>query len=154
MKEDYSISYPPKRESFSSEHLNQYLQRTSWKQADLIKLKHIDTLTKKWLQERIKVDLTDRDYYLIKEHGLSAGALLIKELDWEVVAIISNDSSFNYFDEIINLCAESKFTDALTLEEKEALKIIMSLINHPNTFTSNQLYQSCLDNLQIKSDYS
>lgn len=154
MKEDYNTSYPLGEGSFSFEHLNQYIQRTHWDQIDLAKLKKIHTLNKQWLQDHLQITLTDRDFFLIKEYGLSAGALLIKEIDWEIVAILSQDSSFNYFHEIVNLCAEVEFVGVLNQSEKEALKVLILLADCTNSSSFNHQYQLCLNNLQLKQKYS
>lgn len=98
------------------------------------------TLEKVEIESIICSEISDRDWYLIKEFGWSAGALLIQNFAWEVAAKLAGQDTLDYRLETIKLEENDQFRAHLSRSETEALSTIAlayRLTIDQNTYSKN-----------------
>ena len=102
----------------------------------------ISELQKVDIESTIRCRVSDLHFYLIKEFGFSAGALLMREFDWELAAILSGKTSVNYMEETIKLDKNEAFLQFLTKLERQSLRFIS---NAYRVAISQQTYSKNLE---------
>jgi len=108
--------------TFSEDDIQDFLDKTSFTPQELKAYATIQQLNKHEMSALLGKHLDDRTYYLIKEAGLEAAALLVREFDWRLLPITKQ--SDNYMKSVISLDDNPDFCSALTGGERSALRFI------------------------------
>ncbi len=108
--------------SFSREELDEYALIKNISSENVALLRDLRNVSQQELEVILNIKIPPRIFYLITEFGLEAGAFLVHEIDWEIVAIISND--YNYMKQLIDLDDNSTFTELLSSSEKTSLQVL------------------------------
>lgn len=108
--------------SFSREELDEYALTRNISSENIALLRDLGNISQQKLETILNTKIPPRIFYLITEFGLEAGAFLVHEIDWEIVAIISNN--YNYMKQLIDLDDNPKFIELLSDSEKKSLQVL------------------------------
>lgn len=108
--------------SFSREELDEYALTRNISSENIALLRDLGNISQQKLETILNTKIPPRIFYLITEFGLETGAFLIHEIDWEIVAIISNN--YNYMKQLIDLDDNPKFIELLSDSEKKSLQVL------------------------------
>jgi len=108
--------------TFSENDIHDFLDTTSLTPQELEAHAKIQQLNKARMSALLGKQLDNRKYYLIKEAGLEAAALLIEDFDWRLLPITKQ--SGNYMESVVSLDDNPDFCSALTNGERSALRFV------------------------------
>lgn len=125
----------------SPEEITAYVRRNhNLDERSMSSFMEVSELRKVDVESIIQSKISDLNFYLIKEFGLSAGALLMREFDWELVAVLTGKTSVNYMLETIKLDVNEEFKHHLTESERKSLRFISNAYRiaiSQNTYSKN-----------------
>lgn len=109
--------------TYSENHLSTFIKKRSISEGQLEILKELSAINKNQLEAILGCTVSDKEFYWIKELGLSIGSFLNSNICWEFAALASPDPlEFNYYKAYVEIASSEALVAILRQDEIRFVK--------------------------------